>query len=410
MELAPDAVVVYAALAMAALVGALLFYRRRRGLVEQNQRFHNLMDSAPVLVWKSGTDKLANYFNRPWLEFTGRTLEQELGNGWADGVWSADQERCVQTYVSAFNVRQPFRMEYRLRRADGLYRWVLDTGVPLFEPGGGVFAGYIGSCIDITEAKEAADAVRENEVALQESERKVQDLAGRLIAAQDTERARIARDLHDDVSQQLAGLSIALSALRRRLLSLTGDERLRNDVVALQQRIITLAENVRHLSRDLHPDVLKHVGLAAALNAYCAEIQRQYGLSVTCAVEGSCDDITPAAGVCLYRVAQETLRNVVAHAAADRTEVHLIRTTDIIQLTIADDGRGFDIGHARAAGKGLGLVSVTERVRLAGGKVSLVTELNKGTRVCVQIPLGQSTSAAARARSARDEFMTSTPS
>ena len=331
-RLAPDVIAVgVLALALAALLGAFLFYRRRRQLVGEDQRFHNLMDSAPG-TWSGsqGTDKLADYFNRPWLEFTGRTLEQELGNGWADGVWPADQERCVQTYVSAFDVRQPFRMEYRLRRADGLYRWVLDTGVPLFEPGGGVFAGYIGSCIDITEAKEAADAVRENEAALQESERKVQDLAGRLIAAQDTERARIARDLHDDVSQQLAGLSIGLSALRRRLLSLTGDERLRNDVVALQQRIITLAENVRHLSRDLHPDVLKHVGLAAALNAYCADIQRQYGLSVDCAVEGSCDDITPAAAVCLYRVAQESLRNVVAHAAADRAEVHLIRTTDVI--------------------------------------------------------------------------------
>jgi two-component system sensor histidine kinase UhpB len=273
-----------------------------------------------------------------------------------------------------------------------------------------VFAGYIGSCIDITEAKEAADAVRENEAALQASERKVQDLAGRLIAAQDTERARIARDLHDDVSQQLAGLSIGLSALRRRLLSLTGDERLRNDVVALQQRIISLAENVRHLSRDLHPDVLKHVGLAAALNAYCSDLQRHYGLSVDCAVEGSCDDITPAAAVCLYRVAQESLRNVVAHAAADCTEVRLIRTTEVIQLTIADDGRGFDIGHARADSKGLGLVSVNERVRLAGGTMSLVTERNKGTRVCVRIPLGQSTSATARARSARHEFMTSTPS
>src|SRR5579859_7251481 len=110
--------------------------------------FQRLMDSAPVMIWVSGTDKLCTWFNKPWLEYTGRTLAQECGNGWTEGVHADDLGRCVDFYVSHFDRHIPFRMEYRLRRADGQYRWILDTGVPRFGTDG-AFLGYIGSCIDI---------------------------------------------------------------------------------------------------------------------------------------------------------------------------------------------------------------------------------------------------------------------
>jgi len=113
-----------------------------------------MADTAPVLVWMSGADMLCNFFNKPWLEFTGRTMEQELGNGWSEGVHAEDLQHCLGTYVSSFKARRTFSMEYRLRRADGEYRWILDTGVPRYSPQGG-FAGYIGSCLDITERKQA---------------------------------------------------------------------------------------------------------------------------------------------------------------------------------------------------------------------------------------------------------------
>ncbi len=128
-------------------------------LRESEARFRAMADTAPVMIWVSGADKLCTFFNKGWLDFTGRTLEEELGNRWAEGVDREDLDRCVSTYENSFNARQPFTMEYRLRRSDGEYRWVLDTGTPRFAPDG-AFLGYIGSCIDITERKLAEEKFR----------------------------------------------------------------------------------------------------------------------------------------------------------------------------------------------------------------------------------------------------------
>ena len=166
-----------------------------------------------------------------------------------------------------------------MRRADGAYRWVLATGVPMYGPDGS-FSGYVGCDIDITERKNAEERTRESRAALEASHREIQHLAGRLIEAQDAERARVARDLHDDVSQQLAGLSIAFSGLKHRMDELQVGEELRADLRALHERTITLAQNVRHLSHDLHPTVLRHAGLVAALTSYCAELERSHGTVV----------------------------------------------------------------------------------------------------------------------------------
>jgi PAS domain S-box-containing protein len=129
--------------------------RAEQALRESEERFRNMADTAPVMIWISGRDRLCTFFNKGWLDFTGRTLERELGNGWATGVHPDDLDRCFATYSSSFDACRTFQMEYRLRRADGEYRWVLCRGVPRFEPSG-VFAGYIGSDTDITEQKRAA--------------------------------------------------------------------------------------------------------------------------------------------------------------------------------------------------------------------------------------------------------------
>jgi PAS domain S-box-containing protein len=131
-------------------------------LRESESRFQMVADAAPVLIWMSGVDKLCTFFNKPWLKFTGRSMEQEVGNGWAEGVYRDDLQQCLQVYTNAFDARQPFVMQYRLRRNDGEYRWVSDQGVPRYDPQGR-FAGYIGSCVDVTELLNKDEALRESE-------------------------------------------------------------------------------------------------------------------------------------------------------------------------------------------------------------------------------------------------------
>lgn len=123
------------------------------------QEYQALVEQSPIMIWRANTDALCNYFNERWLAFRGRTLEQEYGNGWAEGVHPDDFDRCLQIYLDSFNKREIFEMEYRLMRNDSVYRWIFDRGVPYYAQNG-EFAGYIGSCIDVTERVDAQEALR----------------------------------------------------------------------------------------------------------------------------------------------------------------------------------------------------------------------------------------------------------
>jgi len=132
-----------------------------------SREYEAIVEQAPIMIWRANTTTKCDYFNERWLLFTGRSLDQELGDGWAEGVHPSDFEGCVRTYVGAFERRETFEMYYRLKRADGAYRWIFDRGVPFYDPDGS-FRGYIGSCIDVTErveAQRAADESRDRELA-----------------------------------------------------------------------------------------------------------------------------------------------------------------------------------------------------------------------------------------------------
>ena len=587
---------------------------------DRDELFQLMADSLPLLVWISGPDKRCTYFNKPWLDFTGRPLEAEIGDGWADGVHAADLQRCLDIYGRAFDRREPFLMEYRLRRHDGEYRWVLDNAAPLFDADG-EFAGYIGACfdvtefrraeaernvaderlrlamesgksvgwewdlktnrdtwfgdlstifgmpsnifvghvedfrrsvhpddrglvwtavkdalesrspyaaefrivwpngtvrwvaakgqfyyspggdpermlgmaVDITDLKDAEESLRGKERELKEAQRlagvgswqwdadtdtvvwseelyriagrdpslpavtykehaqlytreswdrlrgavetalhtaapyelvlemvradgthrwvtargeaqrdssghiarlrgTVQDITerklaeealssvnGRLIEAQESERGRIARDLHDDIGQRLALLAVALSQVKELLPDSSRGE-VPGCLDALQKQTAEIIADVQALSHELHPPRLLHLGVVAAMRGFCEELAGQNRAEIDFRSENVPGNVPPDVSLCLFRVLQEALHNAVRHSRVRHFDVHLLGTGKTLDLTVRDEGVGFDVNAANR-GLGLGLTSMKERLKLVGGELFIESQSTRGTTV-----------------------------
>jgi signal transduction histidine kinase len=222
---------------------------------------------------------------------------------------------------------------------------------------------------------------------LQRSNQQISDLFGRLIAVQETERTRIARDLHDDIGQRVAVLAIMISRFKSRLRGQPDEAEALLALASMQETAVALAEEIRQVSHHLHPSPLQHSGLVLALAQVCAEFEKRHAITVTFSAGDDLGPIGDDPSLCLYRVTQEALRNVAKHARARQVGVTLTRTAAGLQLSVVDDGTGFDVTATRAQGTGLGLVSIDERVRQLRGRVRIDTQGRGGTHLHVQIPM-----------------------
>ena len=463
-----------------------------RKVRESENRFRLVADTAPVLIWMSGTDKLCTYFNKPWLDFTGRTLDQEFGNGWAEGVHREDWERCLDTYCRSFDQRERFAMEYRLRRHDGEYRWILDIGVPRFGQDH-EFLGYIGVAVDVTERKLASEALRTSEERLRlaqlaanigafdlnvrtgantwtpelealyglpagqfrgtqkaflklvhpedrervselieqavnsekpthgewrvvwpdgtvrwiagyarmftdesgeasrlvgidmditerkAAEQALSEMTRKLIQAQEQERSRIGRELHDDIVQRLAMLTMDVEQLS------ASPSDIQNRVLRLRSGLSEITDDVQALSHDLHSLKLEYLGVVGGMKSWCKEFSERRKIQIEFRSDVH-KVLPPEAGLTLFRILQEGLNNVVKHSGAKRAEVQVKEDAAGIHLAIRDSGRGFNVSAAME-GTGLGLVSMRERVRLVNGTVTIESKPKTGTIIHVCVPL-----------------------
>jgi PAS domain S-box-containing protein len=361
-------------LAETLLIAGLLWQRAKRRQVqtkvrESEQRFRLVANTAPVLIWMSGPDKLCNYFNQPWLEFTGRPIELELGNGWAEAVHSEDFRECLDTYTKAFDQRKSFNMEYRLKRHDGEYRSLFDMGVPRFNSDGS-FAGYIGSCVDVTDRKLAEEALK--------------SMSRRLLEAQEQERSRIARELHDDIGQRLALLAVELDQLQDNSPDLPVEARSR--VGELQKQASEIATDIQSLSHKLHSAKLEYLGIAAAMRSFCQEFGEQAKMKIDFKTHDLPSPLSPDISLCLFRVLQEALHNSAKHSGVRHVEVGLWGTLDEIHLAVSDSGAGFD-SEAVKKSRGLGLISMEERLKLVKGTFSIESHPESGTTIHSRVPL-----------------------
>lgn len=237
---------------------------------------------------------------------------------------------------------------------------------------------------DVTEMRRATEIVRQSEERLMQSTRKIRDLAARLITAQESERRRIAVLLHDDVGQNVAALGLALSRLKRKLPG--SDDSMLTELNRLTTLVHDLSKQIRQLSHQLHPEVLEHLGLIAALESHVAEIGDAERISIRFSAEVDTDPIPQDVAVCLYRVALEAVRNVAMHSGASSADVTLRETDGHLVLEVSDSGKGFDLERIRHE-TGLGLASSKERVRLLHGVLEIRSNSHAGTRLTARVPL-----------------------
>jgi PAS domain S-box-containing protein len=310
------------------------------------------------------------YISQHWHEFTGRDPAQDLGFGWIEALHPEDRERAARDLIEASQLRRPCSGEYRLRRKDGEYAWFHDVGVAYFNADGS-YAGYIGTCVDITEHKRQAWAG--------------QRVRQSLLLGQETERKRLARELHDDINQKLVLSSLALSEIQR--LVPAGSDDLKKRLRAVRDQVEAISSDIHRLSRNLHPAAVVHLGLVAALARLCGEFSEQARITVDF-VGGLTPDqrIEEDLAVALFRVTQEALANVAKHSGANSARVSLTEANGSLHLSIADEGTGFDSDRL-VANEGLGLTSIRERAWLIGADLRIRSAPSTGTQIDLSVPL-----------------------
>jgi len=342
--------------------------RAEAALRESEERFRLVANTAPVMIWMSDVEKRCVYVNQGWLEFTGRPIESKLQNGWGELVHPDDLRVYMDTYLGAFDRRESFRLEYRLRRRDGTYRWVLDQGVPRFNADSS-FAGYIGSAMDVTGRKLAEDALS--------------SVSQRLIEAHEEERGRIARELHDDINQRIGLLAMNLNHLKR---GLPISVRLRRKLDEAAKQVEELGKDIQSLSHRLHSPKLEYLGLAAAAHSFCKECSDLLKVEIDFHAKNIPKDLSPGISLCLFRVLQEALQNANKHGGSRHMEVSLTGTIDEIELIVHDSGIGFEPETA-LRGRGLGLSSMLERLKLVNGQLFIDSKPHHGTTIRARVPL-----------------------
>jgi PAS domain S-box-containing protein len=308
------------------------------------------------------------YLNGPRIAFTGPDTDSGLGDNWITYVHPDDVERMLATLYKALKIKQPFSQEYRLRRSDGIYRWMFDVASPRVN-GDGSFGGFIGSAIDTTDQKLAQQALEK--------------VSGQLIEAQEQERSRIARDLHDDICQRLALLSMEIEQANR---TSSGPLAARKtNLEDIREHCSELARDVQSLSHELHSSKLDLLGVVAGIRGFCSEFSKQHQVIIEFTDRNVPRRLPKDISLCLFRIAQEALHNAVKYSGTNQFSVALSATEEEVQLVVQDAGAGFDVEEARK-NPGLGLVSMQERAHLVHGSLSIESKPGEGTRIFAAAP------------------------
>jgi PAS domain S-box-containing protein len=331
--------------------------------------FHRIADALPVPIWIAAPDGRVLYANQRWLDGIGSGATPAPGTGsWVDALHPHDRSRAMVAFRAAVTRRQPLEIELRMRALDGTYRWSACAGVPQYTTDGSI-ERYVGLCWDISGKRRAESAFTE--------------IAAKLVAAQEAERSRIARELHDDLGQQIALLSTKLEMLASD--PRPSRTRVETSLTDTCRSLQEIAASVHSLSHELHPAKLKLLGLTQTLNALCREVAAKSDVPVTFEAHAIPSDLSEDSALCIFRVSQEALQNAVKHSAARDISVQLRGTHSQLILQVTDSGRGFSPMASQSGG--LGLLTMRERVELIGGRLRIEMAQGHGTTIRVTLPM-----------------------
>ncbi len=372
-------------------------------LKEREAYFRTMADHAPVMIWMAGADTKFHFFNKPWLTFTGRSIEQESGNGWVESVYPDDVNRCLEQYTSAFNRRVDFTMDYRVRRADNEYRWILNSGVPLHNYNG-TFIGYIGSCVDITDLKKAEEILQRDKEALTD-----------LVDEGLKELTKTEQKLKH--SSRLAGIGTLAATVAHELRNPLGVIQMASYNLKMKHK--ELADS-RHL-QNIEKKIFESNQIINNLLNYSSIKPPQHTLVNICEILDECMQTVsarflgnkiflqkryPPNQVCHMEVdtfqIREVFNNVMVNAVQSMKEnegslvIQVIPTGDFIKISITDSGCGIDpedltkifqpFFTRKSKGTGLGLAICNELIELHNGRIDVDSKVGFGTTVTITLP------------------------
>ncbi len=348
--------------------------RRKRAEMsarENEARMKLAAESARLGIWARDVKQDNIWATERWRQLFGFlpdeaiTFQKFLGR-----LHPEDRERVRGIVQRALEQRSGYELEHRIVLPDNSVRWIASRGAAMSRNGNGNGAPErtLGASMDITARRQADEEMRQ--------------LSGRLIHAQEEERRRIARELHDDLNQRLALLSVDLELLGQE--GMNGHANSRIGQISAQVR--ELSSDVHKLAYQLHPAKLDQLGLVAAAGSCCRELAQQSGVKIEFTHENVPRNLPAEIALCLFRILQEALHNMVKHSGAKDARVKLVARTEEIRLEVSDDGKGFEVEHARRNG-GLGMLSMQERLRLVHGEIAVHSRPGQGTRVELSVPL-----------------------
>ena len=361
-----------------------------RDLGQKNQELDAIVHTAPDIIFSRQADGSRDYISNRFYEYTGAPPGSAVGLVWMEYLHADDRARSLEQWMRCVESGELYESEYRIRAANGAYRWFRARAVPLRDPDGEIIKWY-GACSDIHDSKVLEQSIRDNAVELERMvdirTSELRRLSGRLMTLQDEERRRIAREIHDGLGQELAASKMILDGI----LGKDPSPATRRAAVDASDLVDRAIKQVRTISHLLHPPLLDEVGLVSALRWYLEGLSERSGIQIHLAIDPpEITRLKPELETAIFRVIQEALTNIFRHSGAHNGRVSLTERDGHMVVTVSDDGKGIEeqVVQFRPDSVGVGISGMRQRVSELGGRLRLANA-NPGTIVEVVIPARQ---------------------